>query len=187
VRSLTALTRAVLQTAAIRPIGGTASLFPTPRSIRFYVARGLMDRPEGKGPAATYGYRHFLQILTVKLRQMEGANLDQIKHELSSLAGDVIERKLAATLDSSLPHPGELDLDPAASEGRFGHALNQWRIKPNPKPTASVFARWHRVDVGHGIELHVHEGHPLADALDNAPAVADAVRRALRQFHPPST
>ncbi len=185
VRSLTELVGAVLQTAAIRPIGGTVSHYPTARSIRFYVTRKLLDRPKGKGPAAIYSYRHFLQILTIKLRQMEGASLDEITREVHSTAGDVLERKLASAMGSSLAHPGELDLDAGAAGGRVGHALNRWRIAPTTDTTGSVFARWHRVEIGHGIELHIHEGHPLADALDHTSQLADAVRRALRQFTPP--
>ena len=47
--------------------------------MRFYVANGLLDRPEGAGTAATYNYRHLLQLLAIKIRQREGATLEGIK------------------------------------------------------------------------------------------------------------
>ena len=61
-----------------------ARALPGERTIRFYVARGLVSPPEGRGTAATYGYRHLLQVLAIKLRQMEGATLDSLGKELAT-------------------------------------------------------------------------------------------------------
>ena len=56
-----------------RPVAATAKADVSDRAIRFYVTRGLLNTPDGRGPAATYSYRHLLQLLSIKLRQMEGA------------------------------------------------------------------------------------------------------------------
>ena len=64
-----------------------------------------MSPPEGRGTAAVYGYRHLLQVLAIKLRQMEGATLDTLSAEFAGMTGDVIERRVAAALGTTLPTP----------------------------------------------------------------------------------
>src|ERR1041384_8235789 len=88
--------------AGIRPTNASARVAPSARSIRFYVANGLLDRPEGAGTAATYNYRHFLQLLAIKIRQREGVTLDDIKTEMKTHAGDALERRVATSLSAAL-------------------------------------------------------------------------------------
>ena len=78
-RGLAAHVTALVDAAGIRPTNASARVAPSARSVRFYVASGLLDRPEGAGTAATYNYRHLLQLLSIKIRQREGATLDGIK------------------------------------------------------------------------------------------------------------
>lgn len=184
VRGLAKLAGSILRASGIRPTSQTASNTPSVRAIRYYVARGLMDHPEGNGPAAVYTYRHLLQLLTIKLRQMEGATLERIGRDLTTLLGDALERRLATALAGSLPYPGELDLDGRSIAGRTGQALSQWQEDNSDPgaPTPSVNVQWHHVQVAPGLELHIHEGHPLADALAEGPLIRDAVRRAIMPF-----
>ncbi|MGH7698911.1 MAG: MerR family transcriptional regulator, partial [Gemmatimonadales bacterium] len=74
-RDLSAVVGAVLEASSVTPINAAARATPSERTIRFYVTRALVSPPEGRGTAATYSYRHFLQVLHIKLRQMEGATL----------------------------------------------------------------------------------------------------------------
>src|ERR671926_187816 len=62
-RGLAAHATALVDAAAMRPTNAAARAEPSARAVRFYVASGLLDRPEGTGTAATYNYRHLLQIL----------------------------------------------------------------------------------------------------------------------------
>src|SRR5256885_12854091 len=92
-RGLAAHVTALVDATGMRPTNASARVAPSARSIRFYVANGLLDRPEGTGTAATYNYRHFLQLLGIKIRQREGATLESIKSELRELTGDSLERR----------------------------------------------------------------------------------------------
>jgi MerR-like DNA binding protein len=124
--------------------------------VRFYVASGLLDRPEGAGTAATYNYRHFLQLLAIKIRQREGATLETIKREMKEFAGDALERRVATSLA------------PALSAG----ADTVQRHDDDPVPA------WRRIGVADGIELHVREDSPAS--RDSAVvAMREAVRAAL--------
>lgn len=175
---LSRLVAALLDTAGVRPTNRAAATRPNVRTIRFYVTRGLVATPAGRGTAATYGYRHLLQVLTIKLRQMDGATLETIGNELRELTGDVLERRVAAALGPRLPPPERLPLDPADgfTGGRTGRAFDV-APAPAPAPTAGG-GPWHRVSVGPGAELHLRADHPLADAA-RAEAVAETVRLAL--------
>src|ERR687890_2117379 len=101
-RQLAAHVTALVDAAGIRPTNASARAAPSARSVRFYVANGLLDRPEGAGTAATYNYRHFLQLLAIKIRQREGATLDTIKKEMKDFAGDALERRVASSLAPAL-------------------------------------------------------------------------------------
>src|ERR687893_3299318 len=81
-RGLAAHVTGLVDAAGIRPTNASARAAPTARAIRFYVASGLLDRPEGTGTSATYNYRHLLQLLAIKIRQREGQTLDTIKREM---------------------------------------------------------------------------------------------------------
>src|SRR4051812_45697078 len=97
-RGLAAHVTALVDAAGMRPTNASARVAPSARSIRFYVANGLLDRPEGTGTAATYNYRHFLQLLAIKIRQREGSTLETIKAEMKEVTGDALERRIAQSL-----------------------------------------------------------------------------------------
>src|SRR3989454_522262 len=92
-RDLAGLVGALLDASAITPINAAARAQPSERPIRFSVTKGLVSPPEGRGPAATYSYRHFLQLLWIKLRQMEGGTLAAITKEMQEQTGDRSEER----------------------------------------------------------------------------------------------
>jgi DNA-binding transcriptional MerR regulator len=157
-RGLAAHVTAVVDAAGMRPTNASARAAPSARSIRFYVANGLLDRPEGTGTAATYNYRHFLQLLAIKIRQREGVTLDAIKSELKELTGDALERRVATALATTM---GSTPVDTRARGGDDDQTLS-----------------WRRLAVADGVELHVRDDSPAArdEALV---AMREAVRAAL--------
>src|SRR5437762_7870900 len=134
-RGLAAHVTALVDAAGVRPTNASARAAPSARSIRFYVASGLLARPEGTGTAATYNYRHFLQLLAIKIRQREGATLDSIKSELHEVTGDALERRVATSLAPALGVRAD-----AVAQAEDDHSLS-----------------WRRVPVAEGIEIHVRD------------------------------
>lgn len=155
-RGLAAHVTALVDAAGVRPTNASARAAPSARAVRFYVASGLLDRPEGAGTAATYGYRHLLQLLAIKIRQREGATLETIKKEMKDFAGDALERRVATSLAPALG----VGADAAV------------RRDDDPTPV------WRRVTVADGIELHVREDSPAAGESAIV-AMREAVRSAL--------
>lgn len=156
-RGLAAHVTALVDAAGVRPTNASARAAPSARSIRFYVANGLLDRPEGAGTAATYNYRHFLQLLAIKIRQREGVTLDVIKREMKELTGDALERRVASSLAAAL-----------------GATVETRRQAVDEDVTAS----WRRVPVADGVELHVRDDSP-ASRDEALVAMREAVRAAL--------
>jgi DNA-binding transcriptional MerR regulator len=155
-RGLAAHATALADAASLRPTNAAARAAPSARAVRFYVANGLLDRPDGTGTAATYNYRHLLQLLHIKIRQREGQTLDKIKPELRELTGDALERRVATALAPALG---------AGADIAVGH-------------DEDVTASWRRVPVATGIEIHVRDDSPAARD-DAVLAMREAVRAAL--------
>src|SRR5438034_4010190 len=107
-RGLAAHVTALVDAAGVRPTNASARAAPSARAVRFYVANGLLDRPEGAGTSATYNYRHLLQLLAIKIRQREGATLQTIKKEMKEFTGDALERRVAQSLAPALGHGADL-------------------------------------------------------------------------------
>jgi hypothetical protein len=177
-RDLAGLAGALLDASGIYPLNAAARARPTERTIRFYVAQGLVNKPEGRGTAATYNYRHLLQVLAIKLRQMEGATLEKVAAEFAGLTGDVVERRVAGALGAALPPPDRLSVaaGDSAPRGRVGRAM-QLRAMPHGEPGAPRFRSTQRLEVAPGVELLIDGQHP---ALRRDPeSLARAVREAL--------
>ena len=138
-RGLAAHAAALVDSAGMKPTNASARAMPSARAVRFYVANGLLDRPEGAGTAATYGYRHLLQLLAIKIRQREGQTLDAIKLEMREVTGDALERRVAASLAPALA----LQMDAGA-------------------PKQNGVSGWRRVPIADGVELHVRDDSPAA-------------------------
>jgi len=188
-RDLASLVGAVLEASAVTPINAAARATPSERTIRFYVTKRLVSPPEGRGTAATYSYRHFLQLLCIKLRQMEGATLASITKEMQDQTGDVLERRAAQTLGVSLPAPDRLSLRGAGGgaggmpRGRSGRALSAWLTRDAAKEPGGP-TTWRRIPVARGLELHVDADHPLARIGPDEAGVAEVVRQALAKLLP---
>ncbi|HVZ49559.1 MAG TPA: MerR family transcriptional regulator [Gemmatimonadaceae bacterium] len=155
-RGLAAHATALVDAAGIRPTNASARAAPTARAVRFYVAAGLIDHPEGRGTAATYHYRHLLQLLAVKIRQREGQTLDGIRTEMHGLSGDALERRVAQSLAPAL-----------------GSSADRQVIEGTDAPVA-----WRRILVADGIELSVRQDSPAAHDSAIA-ALREAVRAAM--------
>lgn len=156
-RGLASHVSGLVDSVGVRPTNASARAAPSARAIRYYVSNGLLDRPDGTGTSATYGYRHFLQLLSVKIRQREGANLETIKRELSELTGDALERRVATALAAALG---------ATAETR--------RVNADDDGPAS----WRRIIVADGVELHVRDDS-LSAGDETVLAMREAVRSAL--------
>lgn len=155
-RGLAAHVASLVDAAGVRPTNASARAAPSARAVRFYVANSLMDRPDGLGTSATYNYRHFLQLLSIKMRQREGMSLGTIKQEMREVTGDALERRVAQSLATALLAG----------------------IHQASQTDGDLVASWRRLPVADGVELHVRENSTAARE-DVLVAMREALRTSL--------
>ncbi len=186
IRDLAALSGGILDASGVTPINAAAQSQPSDRTIRFYVTRRLMSPPEGRGTAATYGYRHLLQLLSIKLRQMEGATLATITKDIADSPGDVLEKRVAASL-GNLPLPDQIDFrGVVAPRGRVARAVGR-----HPQPDGSgagagqqltaPAGAWYRIPLEDGAEVSLRHDHPAARTAAQRQRLAERLARAVRE------
>ena len=66
-----------------------------PRTVRYYIQLGLVDRPEGGTRAARYGAQHLEQLLLIKKWTAAGVSLDRIKELLNGEQAPIPARSRA--------------------------------------------------------------------------------------------
>jgi DNA-binding transcriptional MerR regulator len=68
----------------------------TPRTVRYYVAQGLLPSPEAAGPATRYGEGHLARLRLIRRLQREHLPLAEIRAQLERMSDD----EVAAALDA---------------------------------------------------------------------------------------
>jgi DNA-binding transcriptional MerR regulator len=106
--------RSLLRTSVPSPQDGRVTDIPDARTLRYYQTTGLLDKPvRYDGRKAVYGYRHLLQVLSLKLLQAQGFSLAQIQRALTGASRDDLERAVAESLgEGDIP----VDIEAVAAE-----------------------------------------------------------------------
>jgi DNA-binding transcriptional MerR regulator len=140
---------------------------PSERTIRFYTANRLVDKPAGRdGIHALYGYRHLLQVLAVKYLQSQHLQLVKIRSLVENISNRDLELLIPEIAPATAAHRGIAREDrPAVDNSFFPQAFpfvvpqeNRQQPPVEDSGNTSVENTWRRVEVGPGIELHVHAG-----------------------------
>ena len=169
---------------------GTVSEMPDERTLRYYLAEGLLSpASEKQGTASVFGYLHLLQLLVVKKLQSEHLPIRKIKELVDARSERELERLLgldakAGAKNEALSYLEKL-LTRSTSPASVSRTQNA-AARPAPemtRPAPNLSARrqaapsspatWERVEIEPGLELHVRG--------DYAPPVeAKGVRRLTR-------
>ncbi|NMO17690.1 MerR family transcriptional regulator [Pyxidicoccus fallax] len=142
----------------------------SPRTVRYYVQRGLLPAPPFRGPDTVYGEEHLIRLKAIRVLQARFLPLDAIQVELQRLSLDEL-RKLAASEATPTPPAYDGPVVPRI----IGDPPVPAPGVVSPKPT--VMARYQRWELAPGLELHVSEG---ADA--KVRALAERVRALIEEF-----
>jgi DNA-binding transcriptional MerR regulator len=71
------------------------------RTIRYYIAQGLLPPAHGRGPSATYDLGHLLRLQAIQFKKASHLPLDEIKRQL----GDLTDEDIAAMLEVETAPP----------------------------------------------------------------------------------
>jgi Ca-activated chloride channel family protein len=131
----------------------------SPRTVRYYVQRGLLPAPPFRGPDTVYGEEHLVRLRAIRVLQARFLPLDAIQVELQRLSPEAL-RSLA---DSERgPPPPALAPPPPHSAAEQA---------PQAAPAPPAVTRWQRWELAPGLELHLAEG-----ADEKIRALAERVR-----------
>jgi DNA-binding transcriptional MerR regulator len=67
----------------------------TPRTVRYYIAEGLVERPVGEKRGAHYARRHLEQLLLIRRWTDAGLSLERVRELLSGAPDDPAPRRAA--------------------------------------------------------------------------------------------
>lgn len=141
----------------------------SPRTVRYYVQRGLLPAPPFRGPDTVYGEEHLVRLKAIRVLQARFLPLDAIQAELQRLSLEEL-RQLAAA-DATPTPPTYVPPPP----GVIGDVRAPAPLGVGPRSV--VMARYQRWELAPGLELHVSEG---ADA--KVRALAERVRALIEEF-----
>ena len=142
----------------------------SPRTVRYYVQRGLLPAPPFKGPDTVYGEEHLRRLKAIRVLQARFLPLDAIQVELARLSPDELRALAESQVPSDILPPAPAPLaDPT-----------QACVEPVPGSAPATrqlpvtgYRRW---ELAPGLELH------LADSADEKTrALAERVRALIEQ------
>ncbi|MFO0557710.1 MAG: MerR family transcriptional regulator [Polyangiales bacterium] len=140
----------------------------SPRTIRYYVQRGLLAPPVFRGRDTAYGEGHLVRLRVIKRLQDERfLPLDAIAVELEGKSDDEVRAMLERLDRAERVH--------SAGKPSYGDEVvagGPYRARVRPAPRAGE--RWVRVELADGVELNVRE-----DSGWDVTVLAERVREAM--------
>lgn len=124
----------------------------SPRTVRYYVQRGLLPAPPFRGPDTVYGKEHLLRLKAIRVLQARFLPLDAIQVELARLDGDAL-RELAGSSEPAAPLPAPPPRKLSVVEPTAGDACLPSPRESRQPPVAS-YRRW---ELAPGLELHLSD------------------------------
>jgi DNA-binding transcriptional MerR regulator len=170
----------------------------TPRTVRYYIAQGLLPGPDELGRGARYGQGHLDRLALIRRLQREHLPLAEIRARLAELDDEEIHGLLAvpesaAPSGSALDYvrgvlgggpPGPALLARVSSPAMVAEAPAPAYLatsKPASAPTAER-SQWDRVAITPDVEIHIRR--PLDRRTNQRIDRLIATARALLEDQP---
>ncbi|MEP6638922.1 MAG: MerR family transcriptional regulator [Chloroflexota bacterium] len=137
----------------------------TPRTVRYYLAQGLLPAVGQTGPGSKYDADHLARLRLIRRLQVEHLPLAEIRHRLETLDEDEI-RALAGSEGPVAPPGTALEYLRGVlgdHDGGRGPAMPvAAHTAPDPAAPAIERSQWERVVLAPDVELHIRR--PLSRA-----------------------
>ena len=181
----------VLSELGIEQKRGTVSLVPDERTIRYYLAEGLIQPADEKqGTASVFSYKHLLQLVAVKKLQAEHLPIKKIcelvtgkdEQQLESLLG-VTTSVRKRTDDKEAKRYLETLLAPSMLVASIKSAPPEAPLSAEAQPARSdLSASWQRVEIEPGLELHIRSDYAPPVPSARTKGLADRIRSAISRY-----
>jgi DNA-binding transcriptional MerR regulator len=153
----------ILAEMGLEQARGTVTSVPDERTIRYYMAEGLIQTPgEKHGTASLFSYLNLLQLLTVKKLQAEHLPIRKIRELVAGKSEQELELLLGVgsvaakkSRETDAKRYLESLLAPESAP-----LLEQAAAPPLPAPQmVDQSASWQRVEIEPGLELHIRSDY----------------------------
>jgi len=142
---------------------GTVTSVPDERTIRYYMAEGLIQTPEEKqGTASVFGYLNLLQLLTVKKLQAEHLPIRKIRELVAGKNELELEMMLGVRGGATRKTEAKRYLETLLGSAPSQLLMETSAAPPPSAPQAAAAAQshsWQRVEIEPGLELHVRSDY----------------------------
>lgn len=160
---------------------GTVTSVPDERTIRYYLAEGLIQTPEEKqGTASVFSYLNLLQLLTVKKLQAEHLPIRKIRELVAGKSEQELETLLGARGPSGKKTEAKRYLESLLATPPSVPPMQAGAPAP-PPPKLDASHSWQRVEVEPGLELHIRSDYsPPATTGKTRSLLEKAIHRLRR-------
>jgi len=143
----------------------------TTRTIRYYVAEGLLAPPEKGGRGASYNEEHLARLQLIRRLKEEYLPLSEIATLMRGLdrqaVMDLLEQKQRTSVAPRTSAKAYLkDLLEASGASDSGRMRARVAARTKPEPEIPTGVEWRRLVVDDGVELHVREDRLGGSAKD---------------------
>jgi DNA-binding transcriptional MerR regulator len=164
---------------------GTVTSVPDERTIRYYMAEGLVQTPEEKqGTASVFGYLNLLQLLTVKKLQAEHLPIRKIRELVAGKNEQELESMLGVRGASGRKTEAKRYLETLLSSAPSQPLMETSAAPPPPPPPQAAAGQshsWQRVEIEPGLELHIRSDYsPPATGSRTKSLLEKAIHRLRR-------
>jgi DNA-binding transcriptional MerR regulator len=178
---------------------GTVTTVPDERTIRYYLAEGLIETPEEKqGTASVFGYLNLLQLVAVKKLQAEHLPIRKIRElvagkseqELEALVGiggpsgkKSRESEAKRYLESLLaPSMGSSQVSGISKPNETPRLKQMSAAAAPPSQDSDQNPSWQRVEIEPGLELHIRSDYARPMTSARSKSLAERVIHRLRRL-----
>lgn len=158
----------ILAEMGLEQARGTVTSVPDERTIRYYMAEGLIRTPgEKHGTASLFSYLNLLQLLTVKKLQAEHLPIRKIRELVAGKSEQELELLLGVgsvaakkSRDTDAKRYLESLLAPESAPPPMQAAAAPPKDTAAPAPQMlDQSASWQRIEIEPGLELHIRSDY----------------------------
>ncbi|HEY6215466.1 MAG TPA: MerR family transcriptional regulator [Pyrinomonadaceae bacterium] len=161
---------------------GTVTSVPDERTIRYYMAEGLIQTPEERqGTASVFGYLNLLQLLTVKKLQAEHLPIRKIRELVAGKSEQELEIMLGVSGAGGRKTDAKQYLETLLASAPSQPLREIAAVPLSPPQAAGHSHSWQRVEIEPGLELHVRSDYsPPASSGKTKSLLEKAIHRLRR-------
>lgn len=178
----------ILAELGLEQARGTVTSVPDERTIRYYMAEGLIQTPgEKQGTASLFSYLNLLQLLTVKKLQAEHLPIRKIRELVAGKSEQELEMLLgvgSAAAKKSRETDAKRYLESLLAPESAPFMKEAAAAPPPPTSAPQMIdqsASWQRIEIEPGLELHIRSDYsPPATSGKTRSLLERAIHRLRR-------